>query len=62
MNNLNDILAMNVQKELKEKENESINSLKSITEKLEKNLKSELDNEDVVFFFWIYFWFKKFEN
>ena len=51
MNNLNDILAMNVQKELKEKENESINSLKSITEKLEKNLKSELDNEDVVFFF-----------
>ena len=50
MNNLNDILVMNVQKELKENENvqkiisqKAENSLKSITEKLKKNLIYELD-------------------
>ena len=50
MNNLNDILVMNVQKELKENENvqkiisqKAENSLKRITEQLKKNLISELD-------------------
>ena len=50
MNNLNDILMMNVQKELKENENvqkiisqKAENSLKTITEKLKKNLIYQLD-------------------
>ena len=50
MNNLNDILVMNVQKELKENENvqkiisqKAENSLKNINEKLKKNLIYELD-------------------
>lgn len=50
MNNLNDILMMNVQKELKENENvqkiisqKAENSLKTITEKLKNNLIYQLD-------------------
>lgn len=51
MNNLNDIFEMYIQKELKENKNvqkiisqKAENSLKSITEKLKKDLISELDD------------------